>query len=131
MTLGDLKMTYIEPQTVCAPRASVRAVEIIYNEGSGKWSVARVNWEDEDRIGIRWNGGDGPGVGNPQSRGRATWFIVPEPLQQVVLEKVEELSISGPGGLVEKYTEMSNDRAREREAEEWSEGLIGDASAEG
>ena len=124
-------MTYIQPQTVWAPRASVRAVETIYNEGSGKWSVARVNWEDEDRIGIRWNGGDGPGVGNPQSRGRATWFIVPEPLQQVVLEKVEELSISGPGGLVEKYTEMTNDRAREREAEEWSEGLIGDASAQG
>jgi hypothetical protein len=124
-------MTYIQPQTVWAPRASVRAVEIIYNAGSGKWSVARVNWEDADRIGIRWNGGDGPGVGNPQSRGRATWFIVPEPLQQVILEKVEELSISGPGGLLEKYTEMSNDRAREREAEEWSEGLIGDASAEG
>jgi hypothetical protein len=126
-----LNMTYIQPQTVWAPRASVRAVEIIYNAGSGKWSVARVNWEDADRIGIRWNGGDGPGVGNPQSRGRATWFIVPEPLQQVILEKVEELSISGPGGLLEKYTEMSNDRAREREAEEWSEGLIGDASAEG
>jgi hypothetical protein len=52
-------------------------------------------------------------------------------LQQVVLEKVEELSISGPGGLMEKYAEMANDKAREREAEEWSEGLIGDASAEG
>ncbi len=124
-------MAYIEPQTVCAPKASIRAVEVIYDGGSGEWSVARVNWEDEDRIGIRWNGGDGPGVGNPQSRGKATWFIVPEPLQHVVLEKVEELSISGPGGLVEKYTEMANDEARECEAEEWSEGLIGDASAEG
>jgi len=122
-------MAYIEPQTRLAPRASVRTVDVIYD--AGEWSVARVNWEGDDRIGIRWNGGDGPGVGNPQSRGKATWFIMPEPLQQVLLEKAEHLSISGPGGLVEKYREMASDKEREREAEEWSEGLIGDASAEG
>jgi len=39
--------------------------------------------------------------------------------------------MSGPGGLIEGYTAMAMDAAREREAEEWSEGLIGDASAEG
>ena len=123
-------MAYIAPETVWAPRTCVRAVEVIYDEGPGKWSVARVNWEDEERIGIRWNGGEGPGVGNPQSRGKATWFIVPEPLEQVVLAKVEQLSFSGPGGLMEKYAEMANDSEREREAEEWSEGLIADASAQ-
>ena len=32
--------------------------------------------------------------------------------------------------LGEGYSAMANDAAREREAEEWSEGLIGDASAE-
>src|SRR5437870_13461839 len=115
MTLGDLKMTYIEPQTVCAPRASVRAVEIIYNEGSGKWSVARVNWEDEDRIGIRWNGGDGPGVGNPQSRGKGNWVNRPQASAAVDLEEVQGLRHLGPSGLVGKVTEMSNHRGRERE----------------
>jgi len=29
------------------------------------------------------------------------------------------------------YREMANDLEREREADEWSEGLIGDASAHG
>lgn len=123
-------MAYIQPESVCAPRASIRSVEVVYDAGPGQWSVARVNWEDEDRIGIRWNGGDGPGVGNPQSRGKATWFIVPEPLEGAVMGRVDELTLSGPGGLLEQYREMANDSEREREAEEWCEGLIGDASAQ-
>jgi hypothetical protein len=127
-------MAYVEPATVWAPKASVRSVEIVYNSkpgGPGGWSVARVNWEDEDRIGIRWNGGDGPGVGNPQSRGNATWFILPEELQEVILNRIDDLAMSGPGGLIEGYTAMAKDAELEREAEEWSEGLIGDASAQG
>ena len=125
-------MSYVEPATVLAPRVSVRSVEILYNTGKGGWSVARVGWEGAQRVGIRWNGAEGsPGIGNPQSRGNATWFILPEELAKVILDKVEELSIGGPGGLLEQYREMASDRQREAEAEEWSEGLIGDASAEG
>jgi hypothetical protein len=90
-----------------------------------------VNWENEDRIGIRWNGDGGSGVGNPQSRGNATWFILPDELQEVILNRIDDLAMGGPGGLIEGYTAMANDAEREREAEEWSEGLIGDASTEG
>ena len=124
-------MAYIDPRTVCAPKAFVRSVEVLYNYNrpTNGWSVARINWDGTETIGIRWNGDENSGIGNPQSRGNATWFIVPEPLQQTILEKIEELSHSGPGGLLEQYAEMANDEAREREAEEWSEGLIGDASA--
>ena len=121
-------MAYVEPASVWAPKAFVRAVEVLYNSGAGGWSVARVNWEDEERIGIRWNGGEGPGVGNPQSRGNATWFILPAELSEVILNRVDELAMSGPGGLLEGYSAMASDADREREAEEWSEGLIGDAS---
>lgn len=128
-------MAYIEPATVLAPKASVRFVEILYNSASadkGGWSVARVGWEGSERVGIRWNGAeDSPGIGNPQSRGHATWFILPEELERVILDKVDELNMSGPGGLLERYREMASDSQQETEAEEWSEGLIGDASAEG
>jgi|ERR1035438_439800 hypothetical protein len=127
-------MGYVEPATVWAPKASIRAVEILYNSapgGPGGWSVARVNWEDEERLGIRWNGGAGPGVGNPQSRGNATWFILPPDLNDAILNSIDDLLMNGPGGLIEGYTAMANDGAAEREAEEWSEGLIGDASAQG
>ncbi len=122
-------MAYVEPVTVWAPKTSVRSLEILYNTGRNGWSVARIDWEGKESIGIRWNGGDGPGIGNPQSRGNATWFILPDELQEAILNRVEELSVSGPGGLLEKYAEMAKDATREREAEEWSEGLIGDASA--
>jgi hypothetical protein len=125
-------MSYIDPLTVIAPRASIQSIAVLYNTGPGGWSVAGVVWENAQRVGIRWNGAaTGPGVGNPQSRGNATWFIIPEELEQVVLDKIEELSIGGPGGLKERYAEMANDEEREREAEEWSEGLIGDATAQG
>src|SRR5208282_2539053 len=113
-------MAYIEPATVWAPRASIRSVQILYNSrpgGPGGWSVASIDWE-------------GSGIGNPQSRGNATWFILPDELQEVILNKIDDLLMSGPGGLVEGYTAMAKDAEREREAEEWSEGLIGDASAE-
>jgi hypothetical protein len=106
-------------------------VEILYNSGPGGWSVASLDWNGEDAIGIRWNGQEGPGIGNPQSRGNATWFILPGELREAVLSRIDDLAMSGPGGLTEGYTAMANDAAREREAEEWSEGLISDASAEG
>jgi hypothetical protein len=125
-------MSYIDPSSVVAPRASLRSIDVLYNTGPGGWSAASVVWENARRIGIRWNGASsGPGVGNPQSRGNATWFIIPEALEQAVMEKLEELSIGGPGGLMERYEEMANDKQREREAEEWSEGLIGDSTAPG
>lgn len=125
-------MTYIEPATVVAPKASIRSVEILYSTRNGGWSVARVGWEGSYRVGIRWNGSDdGPGIGNPQSRGNATWFILPEELAQAVLNRVDEITMSGPGGLLEQYREMASDCEQEAEAEEWSEGLIGDASTEG
>jgi hypothetical protein len=124
-------MAYIEPTTVWAPKASIRSVQILYNSGPGGWSIASIDWEGSEAIGIRWNGSDGPGIGNPQSRGNATWFILPNELKEVILSRVDDLAMSGPGGLIEGYTAMAKDAAGEREAEEWSEGLIGDASAQG
>jgi hypothetical protein len=124
-------MAYVEPTMVWAPKASIRSVEVLYNRGPGQWSVARVVWEGKEKIGIRWNGDNGPGIGNPQSRGNATWFILPDELEETILSKIEDLAMSGPGGLIEGYTAMAADASRESEAEEWSEGLIGDASAEG
>jgi hypothetical protein len=126
------QMSYVEPAAVLSPRSSVRSVDVIYSTNNGGWSVARIGWENSESVGIRWNGSDdSPGIGSPQSRGNPTWFILPEELHEVVLAKVEELAISAPGGLLDQYREMANDVQHEKEAAEWSEGLIGDASAEG
>jgi hypothetical protein len=130
--IGSFQMSYVEPAAVLSPRSSVRSVDVIYSTNNGGWSVARIGWENSESVGIRWNGSDdAPGIGSPQSRGNPTWFILPEDLHDVVLAKVEELAITAPGGLLDQYREMANDVQHEKEAAEWSEGLIGDASAEG
>jgi hypothetical protein len=122
-------MSYIDPQTVSSPRNRIGSVDIIYSSGPGGWSVARLEYDGvPDRIGIRWNGSEEQaGMGNPQSRGKPTWFVVPEEFSTLVREQAEQLSISQEGGLLGGYREMAADEQREAEAHEWSEGLIGDA----
>src|SRR5580698_7134188 len=112
-------MSYVEPAAVLSPRASVRSVEVIYSTGAGGWSLARIGWEDSQSVGIRWNGSDDePGIGTPQSRGNPTWFILPEELHGVILEKAEDLIVTSPGGLFDQYREMANDAKHEKEAAE-------------
>ena len=123
-------MGYIDPQTVLSPRNRVGSVDILYNDGPGSWSVARLEYDEvPDRIGIRWNGSEEEaGIGNPQSRGRPTWFVVPDELSALVREVAEQLSNSQEGGLLAGYRDMAADRQREAEAQAWSEGLIADAN---
>ena len=122
-------MSYVDPQTVVSPRRTVRSVDVLYNGGPGEWSVALLfYWSGEEKVGVRWNGEDGPGMGHPQSRAIPTWFVVPDELADVVWERAEQLSNRREGGLLEGYRAMVSDREREAEAQEWSEGLISDAA---
>ena len=119
-------MSYVDPTTVVSPKNLVRSVDVLYN--AGQWSVALLDFDDAECLGIRWNGTeDEPGIGNPQSHGRPTWFVVPEELAAVVRERVEQLADSQEGGLLAGYREMANDQEHEAEALEWCEGLAGDA----
>ena len=122
-------MAYISPETVLVPKDVVRSVEVLYNSGVGGFSVALLDWNGEEAVGIRWNGEEDSGLGNPQSRGKPTWFLVPDELSAAVRERAEELNHAAEGGLLAGYAEMAKDEEREREAQEWSEGLIGDASS--
>jgi len=122
-------MSYVDPKNVLSPKNLVSDVKIIFNTGPGKdsWSVAKLMWNGQPTIGIRWNGqGEDSGVGNPQSRGNPTWFIVPEQLAPHVLEEAESLAKKSSRSLVAGYREMAADQEREAEAQEWSEGLVGD-----
>src|SRR5258708_5777444 len=118
-------MAYVDPEKVISPKESVRGVRLVHNHG--EWSVVELNWEGEERVGIRWNGKEGEtGVGNPQSRGHPTWFVLPPELKEAVLKEVKQLAKSGTDQLTEGYKAMARDRAREKEARHWTEGLIGD-----
>jgi len=126
-------MSYIDPKTVLSPKESVSDVEVIFNTGPvpDSWSVAKLVWQGASRVGIRWNGEeDEGGKGNPQSRGNPTWFILPNQLAGQVLEAAEGLAKQTTQTLAAAYREMARDQERESEAEEWCEGLIGNAAQE-
>ena len=82
-------MTYIEPENVDSPRKAWKLIEILRNEGDGDASIAIGEWgEKKERVlAIRWNGSDkDDGVGNPQSRGNPTWFILPCWVSEKILD---------------------------------------------
>ncbi|MGB6724408.1 MAG: hypothetical protein WBE74_00810 [Terracidiphilus sp.] len=107
----------------------MKSVEVIYDAGpvNGSWSVARLQWDDETKVGIRWNGDAVSSKGLPQARGNPAWFVLPDELGSAVLAKAQAIRRQNQAELTEAYQRMAADRERESEAEEWTEGLIGDA----
>jgi hypothetical protein len=125
-------MSYIDPRTVISPQNLVADVEVIFDIGSkpDSWSVAKLRWNGKAAVGIRWNGDQYSKVGTPQARGNPTWFIVPDELADRVVEQAELLANQATKSLSAGYRDMASDRQREEEAEQWCEGLIGNANQE-
>jgi hypothetical protein len=122
-------MPYVAPEDVVSPRSRFGGVvEVIYSGQENEMSVARILWDGDERIACRWNGDDEHPKGNPLSRGQATWFVVEEYAASALEQAAREAAERSPNSMVARYREMANDSAREREAEEWIEGLISDAS---
>ncbi len=124
-------MSYVSPRQVLSPKSRVgRILEVIHDPGENGMSVARIIWDEESVVAIRWNGNSEQPLGNPMSRRQPTWFVVGGYAAASVEQAAREAAERSPNSLIAKYREMANDSEREREAEEWSEGLIGDASAQ-
>jgi hypothetical protein len=122
-------MAYVNPEMVQSPKGRVSDVEVLYDKGptDQSWSIARLKWDGTEAVGIRWNGEQNqPGSGTPQSRGNATWFIVPGEIVDAVVSAAEALEREKSDVLLAGYREMAADEAREIEAGVWSEALIGD-----
>lgn len=122
-------MAYVDPSSVQSPRGLVEDIHVVYDKGPTEfsWSIARLKWDKKPAVGIRWNGDvDKPGSGQPQSRGNATWFIVPDEIAGAVVAAASTLEQEKDDALYRSYCEMAADTEREAEAMEWSEGLIGD-----
>jgi hypothetical protein len=90
-------MDYYKPETVRAPRGRISKVDVIYDGGENKWSLARLIWDGEPQVAVRWNGGRQneippsavPSVGTPSSRGYPTWFLLPEELGELIEENLQ------------------------------------------
>jgi hypothetical protein len=95
----------IDSRTVVSPKASIRNLHVVFDGGlwdeanpdwSG-WSLSMLQWDGSPAVGVRWNGEMGVSVGSPQSRGLPTWFIMPQPLAGLCLDRVSEHLRGGTG----------------------------------
>jgi hypothetical protein len=85
-------MEYIKPETVLSPKGTIEDLEVIYVGGEHSWSLARMKWDGESVVAMRWNGGrekkippsEVPGIGTPSSRGYPTWFILPQEVAEMI-----------------------------------------------
>lgn len=85
-------MTYIDPKTVDSPRKIWELTEVVINTGQGGWSLAEGTWDKKPCLAMRWNGTDSDeGVGNPQSRGHPTWFIIPDEMEHMLRKETAQL----------------------------------------
>ena len=77
-------MSYVRPVEVVAPQDRWQLIEVLHDGGEDKWSAAEGRWDEEYYLGIRWNGNNESPLGNPQSSGHPTWFMVPRELEEAV-----------------------------------------------
>ena len=85
-------MAYIEPRTVVSPRNMWKFIEVLRLgedniDGDDDATLAIGEWDGDRVLAIRWNGtnDDESGVGNPQSRGLPTWFILPSWINEAIV----------------------------------------------
>lgn len=85
-------MAYTKAEDVRSPREHWALIQVLVDqgespkEGEGRWSLAIGEWDGQRRLAARWNGRDDRLAGNPQSRGIATWFVLPPEFEKPLLE---------------------------------------------
>lgn len=93
-------MGYQDPMQVRSPKGAVTHLHVVYDGGEQTaehqwdgWSVAELEWYENPVLAIRWNGSTSregiSEVGNPQSRGNPTWFILPKPLHEAIKTELQ------------------------------------------
>lgn len=98
-------MIYHNPLNVWSPRDCIDNVQLLYDGGlTDAYSLAIITWQGQDRIGVRWNvnqrewadpakvAGTVICVGEPNSRGYPTWFILPEDLLSSLLNGNDKIA---------------------------------------
>lgn len=78
--------TYIRPSDVHAPKRHWQLFHVLFDGGPEQSSLAIGRWDGRPVLVLRWNGNEDKPLGNPQSRGLPTWFVMPEQHVPQVLE---------------------------------------------
>ncbi len=79
------KSKYVEPSQVSSPRKHWKLLTVLESGAQSTGSVALGRWNDKPVLAMRWNGDEENHLGNPQSRGLPTWFIIPNEYRDSIL----------------------------------------------
>lgn len=102
-------MAYVLPQNVTSPRDRWEFLDVLYDGGPQRPAIAFGRWDESEIIAIRWNGDDqeGSAVGNPQSRGLATWFVLPDWLALATLHALLAQHVAGDKHVVKSALDQA------------------------
>lgn len=80
---------YILPEQVTSPRRHWTLLVVLDPGDEQDIALCVGRWDNDPCLGMRWNGSaDGP-LGNPQSRGIPTWFMIPAgPYADGIIDKL-------------------------------------------
>lgn len=82
--------TYVHPEEVFSPKKHWKLLSVLESGKENSGSVALGRWGNRPVLAMRWNGNAENPLGNPQSRGLPTWFIVPEEYTSSILQGFPE-----------------------------------------
>ncbi len=97
---------YVKPDDVHAPKRYWQLFHVLFDGGPDESSLAIGRWNGEPVLAMRWNGNDNKPLGNPQSRGLPTWFVVPKQHVQQVLETRQFDFSDDKVGFARKFLEL-------------------------
>ena len=87
--------TYITPDKVVSPRRNWRLIRVLEtgaqeDSNGDRVAIAIGTWDNYMRLAMRWNGNEDGPIGNPQSRGLPTWFMIPGRLNEAVIDTLSK-----------------------------------------
>jgi len=81
--------TYIEPDKVNSPRRHWTLIVVLDPGSEQDVALCAGRWDNTPCLGMRWNGSEANPLGNPQSRGIPTRFIIPAgPYADAIIESL-------------------------------------------
>jgi hypothetical protein len=86
-----LDKDFVQPEDITAPRAHWSLIKVLFKGDPEGFSIALGYWTTDEGekyvvLAVRWNACEWRPVGNPHSRGLPTWFVLPEPLVEPIIE---------------------------------------------
>lgn len=77
---------YVTAAAVISPKKHWSLITVLEDNGPGESALALGRWDNNPCLAMRWNGdNEANPIGNPQSRGLPTWFVVPSSYVEAIL----------------------------------------------